>query len=330
MPRQIDTATLDAAARHYAGEWLRPDRKSPSGLVFVGGPSYVLQDFYNFTFRDEFDHLNEAIKGWLGGKALADFEAKTKEVFAPRSDKVFAELLKERLAIDPDGNHIEGCIGTTDLGRIRVVGRYAKVFRLPVSGREAMVMKARYWPVYAGETEERVAGRIREKIGVGPGADPLPEGTEPLPVGANVTNISAEACIAALDAVTGRVAEGTSPGEIRGRSGAQPADPDAAETGTLLFTNPMNATEFAGAVDDTDGSCSATANAITDDTSADATGTLSYCRTAAVGTGADDHIDGNAGTVDEAFVYNTVSIVSGSTVSMTSYVLGMSQGSTAT
>lgn len=329
MARQLDTATLDAAAQHYAGEWLRADRKSPSGKFFVGGKSYVLQDFYNFDFKDEFEYMLERIKGELSTRNLAGFESAAGELFEPRSDKTFAGLLKQKLAIDPDGNHIEGAIGTTDLGRIRVVERYAKLVRLPVSGRETFVAKARTWPIYAGEVEERIAERIRSEIGVGPGADPLPEGTEPLPVGANVTNISAEACIAALDAATARVAEGSTAGEIRGRSGAQPADPDAAETGTLGFTLPMNATEFAAAVDDTDGSCSATANAITDDSSADATITLGWCRTAATGTGADDHIDGNAGTVDETFVFNTVSIVSGSTVSMTSYVLGMSQGSTA-
>ncbi|MEL0022526.1 MAG: hypothetical protein VW709_21895 [Rickettsiales bacterium] len=75
----------------------------------------------------------------------------------------------------------------------------------------------------------------------------------------------------------------------------------------------------------------ATFDTITDDTSADATNTLAYCRFAATGTGADDHIDGNATTdTTGATDWNTLSIVSGSTVSMTSAVINLSQGSTAT
>ena len=330
MSRELDTATLDRAVRHYASEWSRPDRKSPSDN-WVGGPEYVLQDLYRLTFKDEFDYILAGIKGWMGDVAVAALEERAKECFEPRSDKMLARLLAERLAIDPDGKHIEGRIGSTDLGRVRVVRRYGKVIKLPISGREVMLPKAEFWPIYAGEAEERIAGRIKSEIGAkGPGADPLPEGTEPLPAGANVANISAEACIAALDAASARLDEGSTAATIRGRTGTQPADPDAAETGTLLFTLTMSATAYGAAVDDTDGTCSCTANSITDDSSADATGTLTYCRQGATGTGADDHVDGNAGTVDEAFVFNTTSIVAGSTVSMSSNVLGMSQGSTAT
>jgi hypothetical protein len=360
MARQLESATLDGAAEFYASEFLRPTRWTDKGLptekwggygvfdrVAIGGRDYVLQCLYNAHFKDEHDYLVAQMKEWMGAKAISAFEAAGKDVFAPRKDKVFKDLLLERLAVDPDGNHVEGAIGKVNMGQ-RVVGRFPVLRRSPivrpvepgniggdwhiVGYNEKVIMGRDEWPIYAGETEERVAGRIKENVGdAGPGADQLPEGTEPLAVGANVTNISAEACIAALDTMTIRLEEGTTDATIRGRTGAQPADPDAAETGTLLFTLTCAATAIAGAVDDTDGTCSATFGAIADDTSADATDTLSYCRIGATGTGVDDHIDGNATTdATGATDWNTLSIVSGSTVSMTSAVLGMSQGSTAT
>lgn len=327
MPRQLNTATLDGAARHYAGEWMRPDRKSPSGLVYIGGPEYVLQDFHNFTFKDEFEYLLGAIKEWLGGRALGLFEKLANEKFPPRDDAVFHQLLKEKLAIDPDGNHIEGVIGTTELGN-RIVGHRQKIVQTRRLG-EVALLKNVYWPMYAGETEERIAGRIRAEIGVGAGADPLPPGAVSPSIGATNPNISVEAAIAACDAIVDRLDEGSTAATIRGRTGAQPVDPDAAETGTLLFTLTMSATAFGNAADDAPGG-KATASAITDDSSADATDTLAYCRCGATGTGADDHIDGEAGTSASDFNFNTLAITAGSTVSMSSFTVEVPQGSTAT
>ena len=326
MTRRLEYGTLDAAARHYAAEWMRPDRRTPSGKRWLGGKAYVEQDFKNFTFKDEFDYLlnsDSGIKGWLGGKALAEFEAMAGEKFAPRDDAVFAALLKEKLAVDPFGGHIPGVIGTTNIGS-RIVGIRHKLIKTESWG-ELLIPKNAYWPVYAGEPEERDASSRLP--------DMLPEGAYAWPVDivfANVTNISAELCIAALDQVTLRFDEGSTAANIRGRTGTQPADPDATEDGTLLFTLVMTDPAFPAAVDDTDGSCSVTASAITDDTSADATGTLGYCRFAATGAGADDHLDGNATTDGSgATDWNTVAVTSGSTISMTSAVVGMSQGSTA-
>ena len=360
MTRSLEIATLDGAAEFYAAEFLRPTRwsknETPSAgwagigvfpRVALAGRDYVLQSLFNATFKDEHEHLISQMKGWMGSKTLASFEAAAKATFAPREDKVFAKMLKEHLAIDPGGKHIEGAIGKVEVDRSRVVAREMRLVRRPVvkpidpgnpAGNweivrynEHMRSVPIYWPIYAGEGIERAEGRIKAKVGdPGPGADPLPETAEPLAVGANVTNISAEACIAALDAVQVRLDEGDAAANIRGRTGSQPADPDAAETGTLLFTLVCTDPAVAGAVDDTDGTCSGTFSSITDDSSADATNTLTYCRFAAMGTGADDHIDGNATTDGSgATDWNTVSIVSGSTVSMTSAVLGQSQGSTA-
>lgn len=355
MARLLETAALYGFAEHLAGEWLRPDRQSPSGTLFWGGKGYVLQELYKIDFKDEFDLLvngEGGIKDYLGRKALEDFERAAKEALAPREDKVFAKLLREKLAIDPDGNHIEGAIGKVQVGvrpihlrRFQVETlesiRRRKRLGLPIhaAGRtdRELVSKEMIvtWPVYAGEQIEREAGRI-SPIGKA-GADELPEDAFPTQpdgrmagaVGANVPNISAEAAIAAIDAVVDSLDEGSTAATIRGRTGSQPADPDATESGTLLFTLTMSDPAFNAAVDDSDGTCSATADTITDDSSADATGTLGYCRAGATGTGADDHVDGEAGTSGADFNFNTLSIVSGATVSMSSFVVGMSQGSTA-
>lgn len=322
MSRAMEVETLSNAAKHYASEWMRLDRMSPSGKFFIGGPSYVLQDLYNATYKDEHETLVVGIKEWLGGKALAEFESKAKEKFSPREDAVFHQLLRDKLAIDPNGNHIPGVIGTVQVGT-RIVGVKPKVLKTRRFG-EILIPKNEYWPVYAGEYEERAAGSTRP--------DPLPEGAEPWPLDvlhATNPNISAEAAIAALDAIVVRLDEGSTAATIRGRTGSQPADPDAAETGTLLFTLTMSDPAFGAAVDDTPGAL-ATASAITNDASADATNTLTYCRVGATGTGADDHIDGSAGTSAADFIFNTVSIVSGAVVSMSSFTILLPQGGTAT
>ena len=320
--RTLDTATLNQAARDYAGMWLQPDLKSPSGKLFVSGPGRVLQDLYNADFKDEHEYLVRGIKEWMGAKALAEFEGLTKARFAPREDAVFHQMLRERLAIDMDGNHLVGSIGTVQLGS-RIVGSRVKVRKTRKFG-EVMIRKNVYWPVYAGEMEERLARSTRP--------DPLPADAEPWPLSelhATNPNISAESALLALDAIVDSLDEGSTAATIRGRSGAQPADPDATETGTLLFTLTMTDPAFGAAADNAPGAL-ATAAAITDDSSADATGTLGYCRCGATGTGADDHIDGEAGASGADFNFNTVSIVSGATVSMTSFTVSLPQGSTAT
>ncbi len=347
MSRLLNIATLDAAAEFYAAEFLRPSRFAPNNPKFArGGRDYVLQSLFNAHYKDEHAYLIAQMKESMGSKTLVNFEAAAKKTFSPRDDKVFAAQLKQRLAIDPDGKHIEGAIGTVQHG-YRVVARKPLISRRPIARpidpanpaspweiigyREHMTAKAILWPVYAGEGEERAEGRVKANLfEAGPGADPLPHTAEPLAVGANVTNISAESCIAALDTMTGRLDEGSTAATIRGRTGAQPADPDASETGTLLFTLTCSDPAILGAVDDTDGSCSAAFDTVSADTSADATDTLGYCRFGATGTGADDHIDGNATTdASGATDWNTLAIVSGSNVSVTSASLGMSQGSTA-
>lgn len=326
MPRQLNIQTLAGAARDYAANWGLPTRYSAAGNP-IFGQDWVKRCLFNATYKDEFEWLvnnDEGMKAYMGGKVLSEFEGWVARQ-APREDKVFQEVLRRKLAIDPDGNHIPGVRGTVKIGS-RFVGVEPKVVKTKHFG-EILLLKNRFWHVYAGEPEERELGHVGHSV------DELPKDADPWPVdilNANNPNISAESAILMLDALADNFDEGTTAAEIRGRTGAQPADPDAAETGTLLFTCTMSDPAFGATVDDTDGTVSCTASAISDDTSADATNTVAYCRVAATGTGADDHLDIEAGTSASDINFNTTSIVTGATVSITSFVLNLSQGSTAT
>lgn len=357
MARQLDTDMLDNAAAFLANEFMKPGVMGNNGKRHILGRAYVMETLYHATFKDAHEYLVPQVMEHLAGKssrALAHFERLAKETFTPRDDKVFAALLKEKLAIDIDGNHIEGAIGTTQVGvrpirrreyevetRASILARKAAGLPLHVEGRKDRETETKLmletWPVYIGEAIERDAGRVTP-IGR-PGADELPEdafatlsdGRRPAGAGAVVTNISAESCIAALDAIVDLLDEGDAAANIRWRTGSMPDDPDDTETGTLLGTNVMSDPAFNGAADDSDGTCSATADTVSDDSSADASGTVTYARMAATGTGADDHIDGNVDVTGNspAIVVNTTSFVAGSTISVTSAVVNMSQGGTA-
>lgn len=106
-----------------------------------------------------------------------------------------------------------------------------------------------------------------------------------------------------------------SSGKLRIYSGTRPANPAAAITGTLLAELTCNAT-FAPAAS----GGVLTLNAITQDSAADATGTASHFRlwksdgTTAV-------MDGDVGTSGSDLNLNTVSLVAGATVQVTSFVL---------
>lgn len=104
-------------------------------------------------------------------------------------------------------------------------------------------------------------------------------------------------------------------GKLRIYSGTRPANPAAAITGTLLAELTCNATfapSASGGV--------LTLNAITQDTTADATGTATHFRlwksdgTTAV-------MDGDVGTSGSDLNLNTTSIVANAIVSVTSFVL---------
>jgi hypothetical protein len=121
---------------------------------------------------------------------------------------------------------------------------------------------------------------------------------------------------AAVDAITA-ILNVTAAGNLRGYDGTKPADADTALSGnTLGFTCPLNATSFAAA-----SAGVATANAITSDTSADATITLSWH---SLLTNANVRkIDGTAGVGTFNLNVNSTAVASGITVAVTSYTLTM-------
>lgn len=114
---------------------------------------------------------------------------------------------------------------------------------------------------------------------------------------------------AALDVLNG--------GKLRIYDGTQPTDADTALSGqTILAELALNATAFAAA-----SGGSKTANAITADSSADATGTATWF---SLLTSANVRvIDGTVGTATSNLILNSVAISAGANVSVTSLSVSM-------
>jgi hypothetical protein len=316
MGRELDKATLEMAGEDYAAEFLKPTIAHPhnSKAAPIGGRGWVMTSLYNLHFKDEFAVLVDEIRANLGPKAVKKFDDLAGKTFKPRSDDVFEKMLADRLAITPNGKPIAGKIGLVKKGSI-IIG-----FRNNRRGMPRLV-KA---DVHVGESVDQAVDRVT-KLHKSHGVEIMSLGQLQKGVGALNTRISNEAALGACDYVVDRLDEGSGAAIIQGRSGAQPADPDTAASGTLLFTLVCSDPAFGSAADANPGG-RATASAITSDTSADATNTLGYCRGCASNDGAtslDDHIDGEAGTSGADFNFNTLAIVSGATVALTSWTVTM-------
>jgi hypothetical protein len=128
-----------------------------------------------------------------------------------------------------------------------------------------------------------------------------------------------------LDAGMAKLNVASAAGTIKIWTGAMPAACGTADSGTRLATLTFSVTAFAASTDNGDGTAKATANAITADTNAAATGTAGYFR------GYDSAgtcvIQGTVGTATADMILNTTSIVSGATVSITSYTVQLPDGS---
>ncbi|MEW8418204.1 MAG: hypothetical protein AB2669_21400 [Candidatus Thiodiazotropha endolucinida] len=120
---------------------------------------------------------------------------------------------------------------------------------------------------------------------------------------------------AAMDAVVDLIDGGAGAGTIQIRSGTQPADANSAATGTLLATLTFSDPAFGA----TNTSGVATASAITDDTSADATGTAAWARV--LDSNSNVIFDCDVGTSGATINLNTTSITAGGTVSITSFTM---------
>ena len=301
MPRPLKESTLDLYVKDASIWWMQDQGKFDK--------AFLAKEFFNFSFKDEWEYLVNGFKSVLGGPHLSDFSDMVADLMRkePRSDSMLRDLLAEKLAIDEDGKHIAGKIGTTIVSG-RVVRRWIGNDGHP---------KKRTWNIYAGEGIERSMNS-----GI---YDAIPDGAEPLAVGALNTRISNGVAQLMANAGVDDLDSGSAGATIQGRTGAQPADPDTAVSGTNLFTLTCSTTAFGAASDAAPGALK-TAASITDDSSADATDTLGYCRASssnAADTPLDDKIDGEAGTSGADFNFNTLAIVTAATVSMTSWTVTM-------
>lgn len=110
-------------------------------------------------------------------------------------------------------------------------------------------------------------------------------------------------------------------GYLRIYDGAQATDADTALGAQVLLAElRFGATAFAGA-----SAGSATANAITADSSANATGTATWYR-ALKSDGSTVVMDGSVGTATSNLVLNSAAITSGAAVSVTSMTVSMAAG----
>src|ERR1044072_9368257 len=110
-------------------------------------------------------------------------------------------------------------------------------------------------------------------------------------------------------------------GYIRSYDGTQPPNADTAvSTQVLLAELRFGADAFGAASGGV-----ITANAITDDSSANATGTATWARILA-SNGSTVWFDGSVGTATANVILNTVSIVSGAVVSCSSLTFTVSKG----
>jgi hypothetical protein len=126
--------------------------------------------------------------------------------------------------------------------------------------------------------------------------------------------LSTAARNAAADGIVDLIDAGAGAGTIAIRTGAQPTNVGDADTGTLLATLVFSDPAFGAAAGGT-----ATAAAITSDTSADASGTAGHFRIK------DSNgaivADGTCGQGSGDLSFNSSSIVSGGTVSISSFTI---------
>ena len=134
------------------------------------------------------------------------------------------------------------------------------------------------------------------------------------------TRMSNAVAKAACDAIVDLIDGGAGAGTVKIYTGAQPADPDTAASGTLLATLTCSDPAFGAAADGAPGGV-ATANSVTDDTSADATGTAGWFRV--LDSNSLPILDGEVGTSGADMNLNSVAITSGATVSITSWTVTM-------
>lgn len=111
-------------------------------------------------------------------------------------------------------------------------------------------------------------------------------------------------------------------------TGSIPANCGAARTGTKVAVPQFGATAFAASVDGVStGIMTATANAITSDTNAPASGTAGYFSVSSSNGGGTVIAQGTCGTATADMIFNTTTITAGDTVAVTSFLITFPDGS---
>ncbi len=127
--------------------------------------------------------------------------------------------------------------------------------------------------------------------------------------------LNPKTCVASRNAALDAAFDVMNSGKFRIYDGTQPVDSDTAlGAQNLLADLAMGSTAFAAA-----SSGSKAANAITQDSSADATGTASWM--SLLNSSNVRKFDGTAGTATVNLVLNTTSIVSGAAVSVSAFTM---------
>lgn len=125
---------------------------------------------------------------------------------------------------------------------------------------------------------------------------------------------------AMIDAFVDKIDEGAGAGSLLVLTGTAPTNTTDADTGTLLATLPLSDPAFGAGSNGV-----ATANAITSDTSIDATGTAGYWRIK--DSDGEVHAQGTCGTSGADINFNSVSFVAGGTCSISSLTMTQPAGS---
>lgn len=135
------------------------------------------------------------------------------------------------------------------------------------------------------------------------------------------TVISNDAAKNMADELTALLDAGTGAGKIEIWAGTKPDDPTSTPTGTKLAELTLNDPSFPAATDAAPGGL-LTANTISDDSSADASGTAAFFR--AVDSAGNGVIEGDVGTGTTADLQmGSTSITAGATVSISAWTITM-------
>lgn len=142
-----------------------------------------------------------------------------------------------------------------------------------------------------------------------------------MPSEMKISNVAAKA---ACNAVVDLLDAGAGVAKVAIYDAPKPAGPDVAITTQTKLAELACSDPCFGDADDADPGAIATANAITDDTAADATGTAAWFRASDSDGNAID--DGTCGLADADMLLNSLSIAAGQKVQVTEWTATMPEG----